>query len=200
VLLEVAAQETRRDGLDWLVIDPWNKLEHSPGRNQTAHDFTGAQLRLIDQFVKEYNTHVTIIAHPRKLQSKGGNYYKPSLYDISDSAHWNNMPRLGVVVERKLKDKDGHWLQREATKIHIEKVSYQEVGKVGTVDVFMDWWRGNHFVFSAEELDPRNDKGREKMIERIRGEVREEIQYVPEVVAVDEAEGLDFLEQSPFDN
>ena len=206
-LLEIAAQETRRDGLDWLIIDPWNKLEMEPARGQTMHGLTGHMLRMVDQFVKEYDTHITIVAHPKKLGvNKQGNYYRPSLYDISDSAHWNNMPRAAIVVQRDMKDGDGNWSPSAPTWFHVEKVSFEEVGQVGSFDVYKDWWQGNRFVFSPAALDARNSIGQKGMVDKVRGEVQEDIResapiiFEGEVPRNEEIEFVDYIDDSPFDN
>tara|TARA_R100000697_G_C5314902_1_gene161880 strand:- start:179 stop:469 length:291 start_codon:yes stop_codon:yes gene_type:complete len=42
-----------------------------------------------------------MVAHPAKMQRQSdGSYPPPSLYDVSGSAHWNNMADVGLVVHR----------------------------------------------------------------------------------------------------
>ena len=42
-----------------------------------------------------------MVAHPAKMQrTSEGVIPPPSLYDVSGSAHWNNMADVGLVVHR----------------------------------------------------------------------------------------------------
>lgn len=99
--LEKAAAAVKRFGANVLVIDPWNRLEHAVDRNMTMTQYIGRALREFSRFGKHFNTHVIIIAHPKKMIRDGdGNWEFPDLYSISDSSNWYNMVEVGVVVHR----------------------------------------------------------------------------------------------------
>jgi len=109
----------RRFGLDYFVIDAWNKLEHKYTGNETK--YIGETLDKIAQFCEVENVHCFIVAHPTKMQKiKDSDIYQvPSLYDVSGSSNFYNKSDNGLVVYRDfasgqtivniLKVKFSHW-------------------------------------------------------------------------------------------
>ena len=97
--LETVEQAVIRDGVKIVVLDPWNELEHKKGRDETLTEYVGRAIRQIKRFAKRYNVSFWVVAHPTK-PAKGTNSI-PSLYDISDSAHWSNKADYGLVYHRK---------------------------------------------------------------------------------------------------
>jgi twinkle protein len=64
-------------------------------------EYVGFAIREFRRFAKKYQCHVIVAAHPAKMtRGKDGQYPVPSLYDISDSAHWTNKPDIGIVIHR----------------------------------------------------------------------------------------------------
>ena len=84
-------------GINVCVIDPWNMLDHSAQRD---HSYIGRALSEITQFCQQTNTHLFLVAHPRKIESENGRYKKPTLYDISGSADFFNKAYNGLIVYR----------------------------------------------------------------------------------------------------
>jgi twinkle protein len=92
----------RRSDAQLCVIDPWNELEHIRPRDMSTTEYSGWAIRAIKRFAKVHRVHVIIVAHPAKLMRNArGEYPKPTLYDIADSAHWFNKPDIGVVIWRE---------------------------------------------------------------------------------------------------
>lgn len=86
-----------RDGCKLIIVDPWNELEHlpEPGESMTAYiNFALQQLRV---WAEQFDTHVCVVAHPRKMPTEG-KPRPPVGYDISDSAAFANKPSLGFTV------------------------------------------------------------------------------------------------------
>jgi len=85
-----------------LIIDPWNELEHRRDSGQSLTEYVGDSIKQMKKFAKRMNVHLIVAAHPAKLQrdKKTGEIPIPTLYDISDSAHWINKADLGVVIHR----------------------------------------------------------------------------------------------------
>lgn len=113
-------------GVKVVVIDPWNEMDHSRSRDETLTEYTGRAIKALKRFAKKMMVHLIIVAHPSKQRKdENGKYMVPTLYDISDSAHWYNKADLGVVVHR-----DG-----DATLIRVAKSRYHdEIGVPGDVD------------------------------------------------------------------
>ncbi|WP_315729898.1 DnaB-like helicase C-terminal domain-containing protein [Bradyrhizobium sp. SZCCHNRI2010] len=93
-ILEKAATAVFRDGARVLLIDPWNELEHSRPMNISLTEYVGKAIRKMKRFGKMFGVSVHVVAHPTKIDLKT----VPTLYNISDSAHWYNKADLGVVV------------------------------------------------------------------------------------------------------
>ena len=71
-----------------------------------------------------------MVAHPTKLQvdEKTGLQRVPTMYDISGSANWFNVPESGIVVYRHYsKDKkETLW-----TDVYVQKMKFDFLGKTG---------------------------------------------------------------------
>jgi twinkle protein len=130
-ILERAASCVIREESKIIVIDPWNEIEHDRPRDMTLTEYVSNAIRELKRFAKKYQVHVAVVAHPAKMQrGLNGEIPVPTLYDISDSAHFYNKADLGVVVHR---NKDG------TSFVQIAKSRYHtEIGKPGIVDVMYD--------------------------------------------------------------
>lgn len=142
-ILDMARWMSKRPGgLDGLIIDPWNELDHSRAVWQTETEYISVSLSKLKRLARAANIHVWLIAHPQKLQpDRDGHYPKPSMYHISGSAHFRNKADMGLMIWRDV-------LQENApTEIHIQKVRFRENGKPGMVQMkfspvteqFFDW-------------------------------------------------------------
>lgn len=98
--LERAAAAVTQYGANVIVLDPWNELEHETGQKSIT-EYVGSSIRRLKSFAKMMNVHVMVVAHPAKqFRDKDGKIPRPSLYSISDSAHWANKADIGIVVHR----------------------------------------------------------------------------------------------------
>lgn len=115
-----------------IVIDPWNALEHKRPPAMTTTEYTGVSIERIKRFARKRRVHVAVVAHPAKMQrNRDGEYPKPTLYDIADSAHWANKADLGVMVWRKTGD-------TEAEIAVVKSRYYRELGTPGAVKGIYD--------------------------------------------------------------
>lgn len=128
--LDTARIAVVRDGCKVVILDPWNELEHTRAKDQTVTEYIGRALRRIKAFVRQYNISFWIVAHPTK-PIKGSNDI-PSLYDISDSAHWANKADYGLVYHRPDREVN------EAT-LAVVKVRMGLPGEVSSEDVKYDY-------------------------------------------------------------
>jgi twinkle protein len=102
----------------------------------TETEYVSQLLTQIRRFARAYGVHVWIVAHPTKIQkNEEGNYPIVRPYDISGSAAWFNKPDniLSVYIDR---EHPAH------TQIHIQKVKFREVGRVGCVNLAHLSWTG----------------------------------------------------------
>lgn len=107
-----------------VVIDPWNEMDHARERDESLTEYVGRAIKAFKRFARRFMVHLIVVAHPSKqMRDKDGNYAIPSLYDISDSAHWYNKADLGVIV---------HKLGQDRSLIRVQKSRYHdEIGVPG---------------------------------------------------------------------
>ena len=126
-ILEKCKELVLRKGINCLVIDPWNYVEHKIPKGYTETQYISEELTKIKRFKDRYGVHIFIIAHPRKLnKNKDGKYDIPSLYEISGSAHFFNKTDNGVVLHRNYDE--------QVTTVSIQKIRWSFIGKIGTVE------------------------------------------------------------------
>jgi twinkle protein len=138
-LMERFAASALRYGSRLFVLDPWNELEHDKPDGMSLTEYVGKALREFKGFARKYEAHLIVVAHPAKLKRDAdGAYPIPSLYDISDSAHWYNKADVGVVVHRR----------GDETLIRVGKSRYHDqIGKPGDVSVRYVWERSTFEVY-----------------------------------------------------
>lgn len=125
-ILDKCKELVLRKGINCLVIDPWNYVEHKVPHGYTETQYISEELTKIKRFKDRYGVHIFLVAHPRKLnKNKEGKYDVPSLYDIAGSAHFFNKTDNGIVLQR---DFEG-----ETTNVFIQKIRWSFVGKLGDV-------------------------------------------------------------------
>ena len=136
-VMERMAASALRYGSRLFVVDPWNELEHDQPPDMMLTEYVGTALREFRQFARKYEAHVIVVAHPAKMKrDANGKYPEPSLYDISDSAHWANRADVGIIVHRKGDDE---------TIIRIAKSRYHDqIGKPGDVSVKYMWQKATY--------------------------------------------------------
>lgn len=88
-----------RDGCKLIVVDPWNELEHLPEPGESMTAYINFALQQIRTWAEQFDVHICLIAHPRKMQTEG-KPRNPTGYDIADSAAFFNKPSLGFTVHQ----------------------------------------------------------------------------------------------------
>jgi len=120
--------------------------------------------------------HCILIAHPTKIEKVGINYRMPCLYDIKGSSAWKEKPDIGVILHRYIYKKrpsaeipddatedDKIMIDTEApTIMTVEKVRFEETGKMGKIKMKMDFYNGGRFkiVESSKNYAPTPAMGK----------------------------------------
>ncbi len=127
-VLALAKVLVYRQGINGLVIDPWNELQHKIPQGYSETDYISHALSKIRQFAHEANIHIWVVAHPTKLQKdlRTNKYPVPRPYDVSGSSHWNNKADLAFAVYREDFNKDV-----SPVSVNVQKVRFAEDGRVG---------------------------------------------------------------------
>lgn len=127
-------------GIDCLVIDPWNELDQVRQAGVTETEHISMCLSKLRRMARILDIHIFVVAHPTKLyRDKDGKYPIPTPYDIHGSAHWRNKADNCITVWRDV------GAETSETEIHIQKIRFREVGKVGRVILFYDRVTGRYF-------------------------------------------------------
>jgi len=118
-------------GCKIVILDPWNDLEHQQAVNESLTQYVAYAIVQLKRLAKVRSVHIMVVAHPAKQQKDAdGNFKIPTLYDISDSAHWFNKPDLGCVIHR---DTTGSTIFKTAKSRYHDKI-----GKVGEIKLTYD--------------------------------------------------------------
>ena len=126
--MERSAAAMVQYGARLVVCDPWNELDHVRPPDMSLTEYTGFAIKQFRKQASKYQAHHMVVAHPTKLgrSSKAADGTSelpcPTLYDISDSAHWYNKTDAGIVVHRET---------LSSTLIHVQKTRYEAIGKPG---------------------------------------------------------------------
>lgn len=136
-----------RKGIDFFVIDAWNKLEHKHGGNE--HQYIGESLDKLATFCEMNSLAVFLVAHPTKmLKDKNGNFEIPNLYSIAGSSNFFNKTDGGICVHR---------FDDDTTKTYIQKVKFSHWGKTGFCEFKYDLESGRFNEYFGGAL-PSFDK------------------------------------------
>lgn len=135
-ILKSVRQLKQRHGLDFFVIDAWNKLEHKYTDSETK--YVSESLDKLAVFCEVNKVHCFLVAHPRKINKEkdGTKYQVPVLYDIAGSAHFYNKSDNGICVYRDFETKK--------TVVFIQKIKFSHWGEIGSCEFNYDIASGRY--------------------------------------------------------
>lgn len=141
-VLERCAAAVLQHGVQMIVIDPWNEMDHTRPSDMSLTEYVGFAIKQFKKFASKYNVFLMVVAHPAKMRkADDGKYPIPSLYDISDSAHWYNKADVGIVVHRP----------DERTLARVAKSRYHsEIGEPGDVYLHFCMETGRYSLVEKE--------------------------------------------------
>lgn len=127
-ILNKARQLILRRGVQIIVIDPYNKLEHQIAKGENETQYISKLLDKLINFAHKNNIMLFLVAHPTKMKRKENNKYEvPTLYDINGSANFYNKTDFGFTIYR---DFDANYVTA-----YINKVKFKHLGQTGTCDM-----------------------------------------------------------------
>lgn len=130
-ILDRAKDAVLRDGVQVLVIDPWNEIEHARQPRESETEYIGRAIRMINRFRHDHNVIVIVLIHPTKEIGKDGKSRPPTPYDATGSAHWFNKADHFLIIHRP--DEDSN-----ESVIRVAKVKFEGTGEKGTVRMKFD--------------------------------------------------------------
>ena len=153
-VLEVFEALVIRKGVKLFYIDPFNFFDE-------AYDYKkiGKTLQKFTRFVKKYNVHIIIVAHPNKpKRDKDGTYFSVNLYDIAGSADFFNKTYNGLIIDRLYGEVSE--ANTDRMRVRIQKVKRKlNGGHGGSFDVYPDFEKGGIILDGGNsQNEPINQK------------------------------------------
>ncbi len=173
-LLQYLIYLKKTENIFGFVIDAWNKIEHEQPKNQTETTFISKQLDYIVNFCDVYDVHCILIAHPTKIEKVGINYRMPCLYDIKGSSAWKEKPDIGIILHRytnrkrpaieipddATEDDKIIYDSNAPTVVNVEKIRFEEIGRMGKIRMRMDYSKGGRFFIIDEKKEVKSIEGK----------------------------------------
>ena len=114
--LQKAIEEAAtRHGCKWVLIDPWNEVEHVWHIRENETTYTNSALRELKRLARRFQIALIIVAHPSK-GAEQKTIEEASLYDVSGSAAWKNKADHGIIVARDKEDKSITYVKIDKSK------------------------------------------------------------------------------------
>ena len=128
-------------GINGLIIDPYNEIEHRRPKSMSETEYISVFLSDVRNFARKHQVHIWVVAHPTKLRKdeKTGLYPVATPYDISGSSNWRNKADNCLSVYR-----DFSSLSSNKVSIYVQKIRFAEIGKVGHCDLIYDGTQCNY--------------------------------------------------------
>jgi twinkle protein len=141
-ILDKVRQAVLRYGVNWFVLDPWNKLEHQYTQSETK--YISESLDKIANFNHKNGTHAFVVAHPTKMRFNHdqGCYEIPGLYDISGSANFYNKADIGLTMYKNGENKN---------TLYVQKVKFKYWGQNGSIELN---WNPDNGRYDEYGFDP----------------------------------------------
>lgn len=120
-------------GIDVVIIDPVNELDHEVPRGLSKTDYMGQFIMALKQLADDYNLLMIVAAHPPKdgVEKRLAKGKLLTLNDGADTSHYGNKADFGWAVWRP--DFDG------PTLLHVDKVKSHDVfGKPNLYELRLD--------------------------------------------------------------
>jgi len=145
-LLSKARGAILRHGVRGIIVDPYNEIDASREGGKREDEHIRDLISACKQFVRRHEIAMWMVAHPAKMQRQpDGIIPPPTLYDVSGSAHWNNMTDVGLVVHRDF--------EKNETRVITRKV--REQGLYGSIgEAFFRYNLSTHCYEEVSQTAP----------------------------------------------
>lgn len=119
---KIIREAATRHGCKWVVLDPWNEIEHvwAQGSNEAA--YLNAAVRELKRLARRYRIVLIIVAHPDKTGGRHEGIDEMSLYSIAGGAVWKNKADHGIIVDREMGEAGytgNTWIKVDKSKDHV---------------------------------------------------------------------------------
>lgn len=127
-----------KKGVNGVLVDPWNQLDHLQKAYQREDQYLSQQLKDVKRFALHNRVVYNIIAHPVKMQREMNKAFPPvDMYDISGGAMFANKSDDIVSYYRPRHHEDK---ASPEVEIHVQKIKRRRTGgKPGKFDLRLNW-------------------------------------------------------------
>lgn len=93
-------EAVRRHGCRFVIVDPWNEVEHTFHKGMTETQYLNDSLRDLKRLSRALQICLIIVTHPSAGDGREKEIEKWSLYSVSGGQAWNNKADHGIIVLR----------------------------------------------------------------------------------------------------
>lgn len=182
-----------KKGVDGVLIDPWNQLDHVQKAYQREDQYLSQMLKDVKRFALLNNVSYNIIAHPKTpTYGEGKQLPVVDMYDLYGGSMWGNKVDQLVTYHRPNWHVDKN---DQSVEIHIQKVKRKRTGGTqGKCDLRMNWQRKRYveIPWETEPCSPERVQNELKLV----GEYKELTRENPTPI---EAISQNIQQQEPVD-
>lgn len=144
-ILSISKSLILRHGINAIVIDPWNRLEHHQEKGESETLYISKMLDRLTNFKQKHNIHVFLVAHPTKIpkDKETKEYDVPTLYNISGSANFYNKTDNGITVYRDFNS--------NTVRVYVQKIKYAHLGEIGMAEFTYNTTNGRFTELNTAE-------------------------------------------------
>ena len=140
-----------KKGVDGVMIDPWNQLDHLQKSFQREDQYLSEQLKDVKRFALLNGVSYNIIAHPKNPQHRPGEALPiVDMYDIAGGAMWGNKADniISYYRPRFHEDKNDPTVQ-----IYVQKLKRKRTGgKLGDFPLTLVWGQKRYADIQSDEI------------------------------------------------
>ena len=117
-LRETLTEARLRHGCRWVILDPWNEMEHMWDRSKSEAQYTNDALRALKAIARALNIILMIVVHPSKEGGRMKDITEVDMYSIAGAAAWANKADHGFIVSRPDHSKPEAYVKLAKSKDH----------------------------------------------------------------------------------
>lgn len=88
-------------GCKWIIIDPWNEIEHNWAKGDNESLYTNRALAQLKAQARRLQIILIVVTHPGKQGAAKTDVSDITLYDVSGAAAWKNKADHGIILMRQ---------------------------------------------------------------------------------------------------
>ena len=143
-ILDKAKYLIKRYGINSLIIDPYNQIEHQMERGEREDLYISCFMNKLKKFAVVYNISIHLVAHQvTPIVQTGQDYPTPDQYKIKGGGTFSDKADNVIIVWRPLRRSNP---DDTLVKIMVSKIKKQRlVGLPGDVDMFYNRTKAQYF-------------------------------------------------------